>query len=277
MSRPAEPVSPAIAARDRIQHLIVAAIAARQRRRPRLVFKGGTLLRSCWREDYRYSEDLDFDWVDPPGAASEDLGLFVRDALKGAARAGGVDLELRVRRGRMAVLWADPRGTSGVLRVDARRRDHPGYVAETRDWYLRRRYEDVPTDNPIVGYTLDAVLAAKLACLAEPRRAAPRDYYDVNELLRSGEVDATRAVRAFLDLHYPDPAARPSLSRLDDVILGAGYEHFDVLESEWDKSAAQGLVPVAGQDFAAIFEGVETQLAAALTRLDPPTEPGIDV
>lgn len=277
MNRPEQPVPPAVAAHDRIQHLIVAAIAARQRRRPRLVFKGGTLLRSCWREDYRYSEDLDFDWVDPPGATSEELGLFLRDALKGAARDGGVDLELRVQRGRMAVVWADPRGTSGVLRVDARRRDHPGYVAETRDWYLRRRYKDVPMDSPIVGYTLDAVLAAKLACLAEPRRAAPRDFYDVNELLRSGEVDAARVIQTFLDLRYPDSAGRPNLSRLDEVILSPGYEHFDVLESEWAKSAAQGLVPAAGQDFAAIFEGVETQLAAALAHLDPPTNPGTDI
>lgn len=277
MSRPAQPAPPAVVARDRIQHLIVAEIAARQRRRPRLVFKGGTLLRCCWRDDYRYSEDLDFDWLDPPEAANEDLGLFLRDALKGAARAGGVDLELRVRRGRMAVLWADPRGTSGVLRVDARRRDHPRYVAETRDWHLRQRYEDVHTCSPIVGYTLDEVLAAKLVCLAEPRRAAPRDFYDVNELLRSGEVDPARAVQAFLDLRPPDSAGRRGLRQLDDVILAVGYEHFDVLESEWAKSAAQGLAPPAGQDFAAIFEGVETQLASALTHLDPPADPGVDV
>ena len=255
----------------------MAAIAARQRRRPRLVFKGGTLLRSCWREDYRYSEDLDFDWMDPPTETSEELGLFLRAAIGGAAHAGRVDLDFRGQRGRMAVTWADPRGTSGVLRVDARRHDHPSYVPETRDWYLRRRYKDIPSDSPIVGYTLDAVLAAKLACLAEPRRAAPRDFYDVNELLRSGEVDAARAVQAFLDLSYPDSAGRPSLGQLDEVILGPGYEHFDILESEWAKSAAQGLVPAAGQDFGAIFEGVEAQLAGALMHLDPPTNPGIDV
>ena len=128
-----------------------------------------------------------------------------------------------------------------------------------------------------MGYTLDAVLAAKLACLAEPRRAAPRDFYDVNELLRSGQVDAATAVQALLDLRYPDSAGQPSLSQLDEVIHGPGYEHFDILESEWAKSAAQGFVPAASQDFAAIFEGVETQLAATLTHLDPPTNPGIDV
>lgn len=128
-----------------------------------------------------------------------------------------------------------------------------------------------------MGYTLEAILAAKLACLAEPRRAVPRDFNDVNELLRSGEVNTAGAIQAFLNLRYPDSADRPSLSRLEEVILGPGYEHFDVLASEWAKGAAQGLVPSTSQDFAAIFEGVERHLAGALTHLDLPTNPGIDI
>ena len=48
------------AARDLVQHHIVAALA--QADDPRLVFKGGTMLRVCALPDYRFSEDLDFDW-----------------------------------------------------------------------------------------------------------------------------------------------------------------------------------------------------------------------
>jgi len=94
MSRPEQPASPAVVARDRIQHLIVAAIAARQRRRPRLVFKGGTLLRSCWREDYRYSEDLDFDWVGPAGETSAAQGLAPAASQDFAAIFEGVETQL---------------------------------------------------------------------------------------------------------------------------------------------------------------------------------------
>lgn len=36
-----------VEARDRIQHFIVEALSERQRTRQRLVFKGGTLLRTC--------------------------------------------------------------------------------------------------------------------------------------------------------------------------------------------------------------------------------------
>ena len=48
----------------------MSALAAGDARRDpqRLVFKGGTMLRVCGLPDYRFSEDLDFDWMgSPPG------------------------------------------------------------------------------------------------------------------------------------------------------------------------------------------------------------------
>jgi predicted nucleotidyltransferase component of viral defense system len=44
----------------------------------RLVFKGGTLLRLCYFEDYRYSADLDFSAID---------GLLASDAVEVVAAA----------------------------------------------------------------------------------------------------------------------------------------------------------------------------------------------
>ncbi|MDE2782521.1 MAG: nucleotidyl transferase AbiEii/AbiGii toxin family protein [Gemmatimonadota bacterium] len=62
---------PPLTGRDIVQHQILAVLADRQGERPRLRFKGGTLLRACWAENYRYSEDLDFDWVGTPGALAK--------------------------------------------------------------------------------------------------------------------------------------------------------------------------------------------------------------
>ena len=73
------PQIPREAARDRVQHHVVAALA--QINDPRLVFKGGTMLRVCALPDYRYSEDLDFDWVSSPTAFHNILA----DALDKAA------------------------------------------------------------------------------------------------------------------------------------------------------------------------------------------------
>jgi len=46
---------------------------------PRLVFKGGTLLRLCYFADYRYSADLDFSAID--GLSSGDAVALVAVAL----------------------------------------------------------------------------------------------------------------------------------------------------------------------------------------------------
>ena len=77
---------------DRIQHHLVAALAQRDHRRdpPRLVFKGGTLLRACAMPDYRYSEDLDFDWVGSAGGFFKALA----DALPAASATSGAFLRL---------------------------------------------------------------------------------------------------------------------------------------------------------------------------------------
>lgn len=45
---------------------------------PRLVFKGGTLLRLCYFDEYRYSADLDFSAID---------GLTLPEAMSAVARA----------------------------------------------------------------------------------------------------------------------------------------------------------------------------------------------
>jgi len=46
---------------------------------PRLVFKGGTLLRLCYFADYRYSADLDFSAID--GLSSSDAVALVAVAV----------------------------------------------------------------------------------------------------------------------------------------------------------------------------------------------------
>ena len=77
---------------DRIQHHLVAALALGDHRRepPRLVFKGGTFLRACAMPHYRYSEDLDFDWI---GSAGGFFGALA-DALPAASAASGAFLHL---------------------------------------------------------------------------------------------------------------------------------------------------------------------------------------
>lgn len=44
-------------------------------------------------------------------------------------------------------------------------------------WNILDRYPQIDTANPILGYSPASMLAAKLDCIADPYRLAPRDYY----------------------------------------------------------------------------------------------------
>ena len=83
-------------ARDMVQHQILAALAEKQETNPRMCFKGGTLLRACWAEQYRFSEDLDFDWIGPPGTADKDrILVFLLDLAKLTGRRYGTECVVR--------------------------------------------------------------------------------------------------------------------------------------------------------------------------------------
>lgn len=208
-----------------------------------------------------------------PAETREQLGLFFRAALKEAAHRSGAELAFRDRGGRMAVTWAIPGGQSGVVGLDVKRRTHPSYVPATRDWYVHQRYEGLTATDPMAGYTLEAVLAGKLVCLAEPSRLAPRDFFDVNELLRSGEVDNATAIEAFLELRYPDPQQPPGPDKLYEVLLGPGYRHHDDLITEWSVSHTKGLVKSDTPAFAELFDSVDGLLQDAIEALPLPPEP----
>ena len=55
---------------------------------PRVVFKGGTLLRVCYRHDWRFSEDLDFDWVHADDSKQAIHDFFSRDWFRGVGTRG---------------------------------------------------------------------------------------------------------------------------------------------------------------------------------------------
>jgi len=63
---------------DLVQHQIVSAVAVRQQDVARVMFKGGTLLRVCYRRDWRFSEDLGFDWIHPDDTKPAIQDFFAR-------------------------------------------------------------------------------------------------------------------------------------------------------------------------------------------------------
>lgn len=172
------------------------------------VFKGGTCLKKCFFETYRFSEDLDFTVIDP-----EHLnGIFLGDVFKEIAdwvyEKTGIELPRELIR---FELYTNPRGKLSVEgRISYRgplqlspRRDLPRIKLDlTNDEILVLKadlrelhypYSDRPEEGIHVQcYSFEELFAEKIRALAE--RLRPRDLYDVLHLFRHGDEKKDRAL-----------------------------------------------------------------------------------
>jgi predicted nucleotidyltransferase component of viral defense system len=173
---------------------------------PRWVFKGGTCLKKCYFETYRFSEDLDFTLQDAEhldegflAEVFEEVGDWVYDAC-------GLQLPPEARK---FEVFTNPRGTQSAQgRVGyrgplGRAGDPPRIKLDlAADEVLvltpvRRPVHHPYTDLPAKGirvlcYSFEEVFAEKMRALAERQR--PRDLYDVVHLYRRQDLQPDRAV-----------------------------------------------------------------------------------
>ncbi|MBI4543714.1 MAG: nucleotidyl transferase AbiEii/AbiGii toxin family protein [Gemmatimonadetes bacterium] len=160
------------------------------------VFKGGTCIKKCFFETYRFSEDLDFSLL-PDAAYTEDE---IRDLLIGITRAthelSGIEfppdlVEIRARRdkqgqdtfqGRMG--YRGPLAFPGYPRVllDITRYEPVLDPPDARPVF-HPYPESLPPELSVATYSFDELLAEKTRALYE--RARPRDLYDVVYLLEN--------------------------------------------------------------------------------------------
>ncbi len=123
---------------DLVQHQIISAIAARQQRVPRVVFKGGTLLRVCYRHDWRFSEDLDFDWIHADDS-KQAIHEFFDLVLIRASRAYGTAFDTKWGANKLNIYWELPEATTGVIYTDVKSRRHPGAPPIAVPWTILGR------------------------------------------------------------------------------------------------------------------------------------------
>ena len=155
-------------------------------------FKGGTCLKKCYIETYRFSEDLDFTVLPGgPSKASEVIPLL-KGIFKQVYEESGIDF-----RGREPVVRMRPDGRSSEGRIYYRGpRNAPGFASirldlTTAEWLARptvlrpiaHQYPDtIPAPATIRCYGFEEVFAEKLRAMGE--RSRPRDLYDIVNLFR---------------------------------------------------------------------------------------------
>jgi predicted nucleotidyltransferase component of viral defense system len=168
--------------RDYVLAHVLAAISEHDRQ-ARVVFKGGTALRLCHFEDYRYSADLDFSLIG--GLDVESALRLVVEALADCRERLGFPLlgltgSTPPRIEYVGPLGAKPRLLKLDLAIDE-------LVENTATLPITRRYED-QVECLCRVYTLEEIAAEKLRCVTQ--RLQCRDLYDLHQLLVAGGVAA---------------------------------------------------------------------------------------
>jgi predicted nucleotidyltransferase component of viral defense system len=165
---------------------IVASVAA-QGEDSKLVFKGGTALRLCHFDEYRYSADLDFSIVD----------VSLEDALgtidQGLSNVSGALENLHLTNDNPPrIAYTGLLGRQRTIKLDLADDE---LVFDTEYRGLIPRWPDLPKDLSVRVYTLLEVAGEKLRCVLQ--RLQCRDLFDLHLLFEEVALDPAEAVNVF--------------------------------------------------------------------------------
>ena len=162
------------------------------------VFKGGTCLKKCYFETYRFSEDLDFTLLQPEQLDSTFLQRAFSEIAEWIYDQTGLELPAENRTFEVYETHGKPaaQGRIGYRGPIAPRGDLPRVKLDlTNDEcvvltpvkkIVHRPYSDCGETAEISSYGYEEIFAEKLRALAE--RLRPRDLYDVIHLYRHIEL-----------------------------------------------------------------------------------------
>lgn len=240
---------PDIVEKDYVLGWIIAGIHNHPALRESWIFKGGTCLKKCFFETYRFSEDLDFTLIRPEHLQGKFLMDIFGKIAEWIYEKSGIEIPSDTIR---FEVYENPRGQSSVQgRIGYRgpmqqRGSLPRIKLDLTDDELlaldpvvRKVHHPYP-DRPEGGmriqcYSYEEFFAEKVRALAERER--PRDLYDVVHLYRQDGINPDRVV--VLDAlekkcHYKG-IATPSITSLENQ-----PERIE-LEAEWENMLAHQL------------------------------------
>ena len=234
-------LTPEVVEKDYVLGWLLAGIAQHAATANNWVFKGGTCLKKCVMETYRFSEDLDFTLV--PGAEYSPLGLetILREI---AARvtelsgirfpAGGIGVKLRQNLDRQPtyegrIEYSGPLAFPGSPKIRLDLTQHEPVLRAVERRPVFHPYPDqLPANLLVTTYAVGELVAEKTRALCQ--RTRPRDLYDV-VLLSASQVwrDKARELRETAREKFAVKGmVLPSIA--DVVSLASGDAE---LRSEW--------------------------------------------
>jgi predicted nucleotidyltransferase component of viral defense system len=201
--------------KDYVLGWLLAAIANHEALAQSWVFKGGTCLRKCYYETYRFSEDLDFTIIDGGPEEPEELQVVFGEIATWVRAESGLELLVdetsfkrrRNRRGNPTtqgkIAYRGPNASPSMPKVKL---DLTSDEVLVRRPVLRRishPYSDQLSTSQVLCYSATELFGEKLRALVE--RCRPRDLYDVVHMHRHpdliGHAPAVRSVLASKAAH----------------------------------------------------------------------------
>lgn len=232
------------------------------------VFRGGTCLKKCYFETYRFSEDLDFTLRPEAAYSAEEILEILREISRGVTSDSGIMIpEETIRVDEKHDKLGRPTfkarvGYRGPLDFPGEPRRilfdltaHEPVLSDALTVPIFHPYPDeLPSPAGVVAYSIEELLAEKTRALFE--RTRPRDLYDVVYLVnnQSSEIDLVRTREIFLG-----KCSAKSLSSPTTAELIAHIRATDELRSEWENMLRHQLPQLPPID--SLLSALETVLS----------------
>ena len=175
-------------------------IAQHQQLSTSIVFKGGTVLKKVYFEDYRFSEDLDFTLLDND-ISNEQIFVWFSEVFEYIQDEANIPLEIMDNNEHedgginFYISYVGPLGGIGAnkrVKIDISRSEQLQFEPVMKGTFLG--YSD-QEDHQLLCYSLEEVLVEKLRSVMQRMQA--RDFYDIWYLLEMHEMDVSFYVNEF--------------------------------------------------------------------------------
>jgi predicted nucleotidyltransferase component of viral defense system len=256
--------------KDYVFGWVIRGIASNEELKNNLAFKGGTALKKCFFDTYRFSEDLDFTVLSDAVYSKEKFQITVQDVTQGISQASNIQFpqvsveESQDLKGnptfQIKISYIGPRkqiGSPAKIKLDLTKFEVVVLPLETKP--LFHNYSDSnDVKYDVLCYSLDEILAEKMRSLLERTRA--RDFYDVWRLLRdhNANINLSRFKESF-DKKCGYKSV--SLKGIDDFLTAAKE---DELRSDWQISLPHQL------NYLPNFEIVKDEFLSLIVKILPP-------
>lgn len=234
-------IAPRIIEKDYCLGWVLAGINKHPDLSKKWIFKGGTALKKCFFQEYRFSEDLDFTVTDLGHINQAFLSKTFLEILNWVYEQTGIEFsynqtkfDIHPDQGKQyvtgSIYYTGPlrqRGTLNKIYLDILANEL--LVLGSTKLNIYHPYLDGKnTDLFAYCYKLEEIFAEKVRALAE--RARPRDLYDVVSIFK-GKLDLIDKEVFFDTLKQKCLFKKIELPTFDKILK---HPKFDELSTEWD-------------------------------------------